>query len=647
MRPSTLDVLACPSCRQGYDLHVHRQDDAEILSGILSCPACGAVIPIVEGFPLFTEPRLHAGLASAEAIEGLSGRLFGTDEDYGRYLALKDERGTQEDYAAYGPFNEATRSTKPLYRVLDLHLGPGDFVLDAWCRTGWSGEVLASRYPHQNVIAIWEGDSSVLGYRGFRYWLNHRRRSPNLDILFTDPEKPLPFLTGSFGGLQGQDALHRYGLYPFASECLRVTRKDGCLIFPHVHLTNSEPDPWFDRGCRQDHGLDYRAWLDAALAGDQRKGYVLSEPQLFADAGGTLTDTPETSDYNGAVLIADPAKVAISGIPDSAALSAETLLLLNPLFRISLQRMEAGIDDGWRGGSVGHYLNRHPLYRRHLPQKAVPLSAEQLLLIAMVVTGRTVGDIAESLAESVEKVVGRLEPLVEIDLVLPVRVSAATLELQRFHANQRGAPGPQPLTQLLDSVGMRDEPLALTPDGSSSSGSELREAVAVLAGVLEGRGLQAGDRIVLDQVEGQLGLVLLLASACLGLDITISTAPWQGPPPALWLHADERTPPDHLRHVSLPIGLSGEAPNSLLGLTAGARPFRFDRQTHPAATINLAVDGGRWRYLVPDLIDAAYALRRSADVGFASVGSLADPRSLFVALISLAGGEPFRFEPHL
>lgn len=636
MRPSTLEILACPSCRRGYEAQIHARDGAEILSAALSCPGCGITIPVVEGFPLFTEPRLHAGLASAEAIQAMAARLFGADDDYRRYIALKEERGAQEDYAAYGPFNEATRSAEPMHRVLDTHLAPGDFILDTWCRTGWSGETLASRFPAQNVVAVWEGDNSVLGYRGFSYWLNHRRRSPNLDILFTDPERPLPFRDGAFAGLQGQDSLHRYALNPFAGECLRVVRKDGCLIFPHVHLTNSEPDPWFDRGCRQDHGLDYRAWLDAVLAGDGRQGYVLSEPQLFAERGeNRIADTPETTDYNGAVLIADAARGASP--PPSANMTAGTRLLVNPLFRISLQRMTARIDDGWRGGSVGHYLNRHPLYRRYLPQAGVPISQEQLLLIALAVTGRTVGDIGQAFGRPADEALRLLAPLIEADLLLPAPVTAAAMELQRFHANQLGPLAPDPLFAMLGGLADREEPQLHMADGSSSSGAEMLETIALLAGVLDARGLRAGDDVVLSGLNGPFGLLLLLAGMSRGLNMILSDTPRQGSRPALLVHSDDQVPADGFGEVSLPLGA---VLNQASELDAGA----LQPAAAADARVGLPMGGATMRLPAASLVEAAYALRSSVDVGFVTMGRLDTPSGLFTALIGIASALPIQFE---
>lgn len=642
MRASTLDVLACPSCRRSYAAVAHLREGDEILSGHLRCDGCGVVIPVVEGFPLFGEPRLHAGLASPQAIAALAARLFGTDDDYRRYIALKAGRATQEDYAAYGPFNEATRSAEPLHRVLDTHLSPGDFILDTWCRTGWSGEALASRFPDQHVIAIWEGDSSVLGYRGFRYWLNHRRRAANLDIVFTYPEKPLPFRDGAFAGLQGQDALHRYALHPFAAECLRVTKREGALLFPHVHLTNSEPDPWFDRGCRQDHGLDYRAWLDAVLEGDGRQGYVMSEPHLFAQRGGApVADTPLTTDYNGAVMIADAARGASPLTPGSLAAGLEPgmRLLLNPLFRISLQRMTARIDDGWRGGGVGHYLDRHPLYRRHLPQAPVALTGDQLMLIALAVVGRTVEEIGTAFEVSAAEAAERLAPLVALDLILPAPVSAAALELQRFHANQL-APA-APLSALLAALAASDAPQIGAPDGSGSTGAEVRQTIDLLAGVLAAEGLRPGDHLAISEIKGAFGLLLLLAGASLGLNTTVSPGRWEGSPPALLAHADDRP---HENHPSaLPLGLAGDRARSILALATEATPVMLTGPP-PPAEVRLSGGAGMICCSAADLFEAAYALRGCADVDFAAVNDVASPEGLLTCLISLATERTIHFE---
>jgi uncharacterized protein YbaR (Trm112 family) len=631
MKRALLDILACPSCRQGLDHQAHDTEGEEILSGWLRCAGCGVVTPIVEGFPLFTEPKLHAGLAGPAEIAALAARLFGTDADYRAYIALKQARGALEEYAAFGPFNEAVRSTEPLHRVFETHLAPGDYILDAWCRTGWTGEMLASRFPAQRVVALWEGDNSVLGYRGFRYWLNHRRRSPNLDVVFADPARGLPFKAGAFGALQGLDALHRYPLVPFAGDCLRVVRRDGALAFPHVHLTNSEPDPWFDRGCRQDHGRDYRVWLDLVLAGDGRQGQVMSEPYLFHNRRGSpVADMPDTADYNGAVLIADPARGAAAP-PPTGGLAPGSRLLLNPLFRLSLQRMTARIDDGWRGGVVGYYLDRHPLYRRCLPSQPMVLDVEDLAALGLIAAGATTGEIASALNLPFAELAARLDRHLAADLVLPVVASEAAVEMQRFHANQLPPPGDDaPLGLLARAAG----------DDGAPAGTERLEAVGVLAGVLASQGLKAGDRLALSGLAPEPALLLTFAGLALGAEVALTEGAWRGPAPALLCHA--AASPPHPDHAAVALPFDGEGPRSVLALAADAEPLTDLCAGGGGVTFDLGE--GTLRLPAARLAGMAYGLRASADGWFGPIGQIDRPLNLLAALVSLAQGEDLRLE---
>ena len=51
MRPDLMDILVCPECKGKLDLAVEREDKDEIVAGILTCEACGATYPIVDGIP--------------------------------------------------------------------------------------------------------------------------------------------------------------------------------------------------------------------------------------------------------------------------------------------------------------------------------------------------------------------------------------------------------------------------------------------------------------------------------------------------------------------------------------------------------------------------------------------------------------------
>ncbi len=248
MKRAFLPRLACPSCRTAYDLTEHEATGDDVLSGFLTCRCCAIVVPIVKGFPLFTEPRLHAGQTDPAALAALEADLFGTESDYLEYRQRKLERETLEIYAAFQPFNESTRAFEPVLDVFAGAVRPGDLILDPWCRSGWTAAWLAELFPEQTIVACWEGDKSVLGYRGFGHWFAASRRPQNVEIAFVDPARGLPFADGAFAAVYALDAFHRFSLIPFAGDILRVAKPSAVLALAHLHLTNSEPEPYFDRG---------------------------------------------------------------------------------------------------------------------------------------------------------------------------------------------------------------------------------------------------------------------------------------------------------------------------------------------------------------------------------------------------------------
>jgi uncharacterized protein YbaR (Trm112 family) len=453
----TLALLACPSCRRGY---VTDGVDARG-NGALTCPGCGVQVPILAGFPLFGE----AALTLPSDLHSLERRLFGDLDAYEAYARDKAARGTLESYAAFHPFNEATRALEPALVLFDAHLKPEDVVLDLWCRTGWSGEHLAARYPDNRVVSVWEGDNSVLGYRGFRRWLGEGRRAPNLDVVFTDPRLPLPFADEAFAAIHAPDCLHRYPLIPFAGECLRVARQDAVLLFPHVHLANAEPVPWFDRGGTIRPGTDYRAWIDRL---EGRGGRVLSEAGLF-DGGAVapFADTPDTPHYNGFVIVAPDA--ALSAAPTNRPAPRPERLLLNPLFRLHLARGTARVDASLHDGAGEHLFLRHPIYRRRLPTVAITLDEDQVLLLALAATGMRLSDL-EALVET-----SGLAPLIEADLLVPTDVSAAMHALQRFHANQHPT-----FEDLAAHLTAQSAVILRTREGDELTGAEAAELIKAL-----------------------------------------------------------------------------------------------------------------------------------------------------------------------
>ena len=69
------------------------------------------------------------------------------------------------------------------------------------------------------------------------------KNQPNISILFCDLNKPLPLNNESIAFSCGYDNFDQSLLL---HELFRVVKEDGAILFPHVHLTNSEPNPFFE-----------------------------------------------------------------------------------------------------------------------------------------------------------------------------------------------------------------------------------------------------------------------------------------------------------------------------------------------------------------------------------------------------------------
>ena len=578
MHRATLNLLSCPSCRQAFmpTAHLEREDRIEL--GYLQCHGCAVVIPIISGIALFSEPLLHAGQASQEALRALQQAWFGSVESLASYRSERARRGTLEPYAAFQPFNESTRTLGPLLPHIDRALSPGDAILDTWCRTGWSGEWLAGRFPENRVISIWEGDSSVLGYRGFGYWLNLDRRASNLDLILTHPERPLPLADASITFLYALDSLHRYRLYPFAGECLRVTKPHGPIVFAHLHLTNSQPEPYFERGCHQFHGRDYRAWLDSVTQDGSRQGWILSEETLFRQPpGAELCDEPDMRHYNGLACLLSVSDV---GLGVTAPALSSWRHIVSPLFRFHLGRSSASVASAQHDGMVGHLLTRHPIYEAILPAQPVPLDDVALATVLLAVLGEDHGsmgshfdlpsgapsvpqgnpEVAPAAGSQTLPTSKALEYLCAIELVLAAPISKAAHQLQRFHCNQL-PPDDDSLTQFGINLTSCNSPLLVLDGGEVLTGADLCRLHAALVACLPALGWRVEDWIALE-FDGhplQLLLAVLACAAGVNVRLVMSNEKSDGSSSTAIRHGSG----DRAR--SLAIGLDG-AENSLLGV---------------------------------------------------------------------------------
>jgi len=614
VKPATLKALECPGCRSGYRAVAQITDGERIVQGYLICNCRAAVIPVIEGFVLFTEPLLHEGLAEPALLAELAGRIFGSAQGLEALYEQKRSRGLVESYAAFQPFNESARAVEPLLSRLCAELREGDLVLDVWCRTGWSAEWLAGHLPAQHVVALWEGDSSVLGYRGFRHLLAAGQRAPNLDVIFLNVERGLPFRKDAFALLYGHDILHRKSLHPFGAECLRVTRKSGAVVFPHVHLSNSEPEPFFERGGTIRHGRDYRAWLDAISGAGARRAVVCSEKTLFQEEEcANVVDEPDTTHYNALIAILPAAEPRA----DSRSASDRSRFILNPLFRVDLARATASFSDQSLGGGAADLMLRHPIYRDRLPGAPVSLEGSRLLALVLAAAGlesRTIvqcvtavcGPGASDCAD-VNAAAAALRELVASELLRPAPVSRAAHRLQRYHSNQLAALDEAVWPIWLRRLTASETPMLSLPDGTCVTSPEVADFMLRVAAWLPTLEISPGEWMCASPAEHPLLWLAAMAAAMSGINVEIGARPSSGAHRhRLWLHDDELVV-EEAPCPSLP--LQRDAEQSLLGRLATAAASSNATPSRTDGKVSFLAGGHRIICRMQDLCRGALALQ--------------------------------------
>lgn len=504
MQKITFDTLACPACRQPLSSDTQITADAPMLDGVLCCPACAIQIPVIQGFALFTQALQGSAADARAALPQLAAQLTPSAK-YLSFMHHRHVRRIPDRYAAFQPFNESTRAFYALLDLVRAQLQPGDLILDTWGRTGWSGEMLAALFPGQHVISIWEGNFDVLGYMGYAHWLPAQRRAPNHDIVFVAPGSPQPFRDDQFALIHGLDSLHRYAPLTFLGDMLRIARDTAPIIFPHVHMANSEPDPYFERGGAIMHGRRHQQRLAQAHTRAQREVIVMAEVALFnANAGTTLHSEPDTHHYNGVVALVPPQwQAAPLRRADLDLARPQSRAVLNGLLHIDSLNGGAVPDPAALGGLMEDLLVRHPCYADRLAGlAATSLSAQQLQILFQLGQLRTLEEVAQRLQLPVEQVCRQARAMVDAELLQLAPISGAMARLQSYYASQIVRPLPQEETfeylwQLLPTLYQQRPMLLCGIDGSTFGWSEVELLVPALQRGLHAMGIKPGDRIVM------------------------------------------------------------------------------------------------------------------------------------------------------
>lgn len=430
---SFLPDLSCPLC--GGSLAWEHTNSTEE-NGWLTCPACQARTPVMGGIVFFTETEMNVG--DRRDLDRWREDLAGNDEKWNDYLEQRERRQTIDPYAAFAPFNEAHRAAIPMLDLLADAAPTDGVIVDLSNRTGWTGEFLAGTFPNCRVFAIWEGNTSVLGYRGFLRLMNLTSRSPNLLPIFSPSTLRPPIRGGTAYLVHAHDSLHRQDQPSFLNNCLALTRPDGTFLAPHVHLSNNQPSPFFERGGVLRHGRDYRDWLQERLRDDPRDVRVFSEVDLFNnDPQARSIDSADTDHYNGLVAVA-PEELFDRFTADAIRppeIQPHWRCLANPLLRINPLTLQCTIDTDALGSRAEYLLDRHPVYRRRLDRLAtLRIDSDDLHLLSLTDSGSTLAEAAISMGEPLISTIGRCRRLAKHEILVPTPVTSAAVQLQRFHS---------------------------------------------------------------------------------------------------------------------------------------------------------------------------------------------------------------------
>jgi DNA-binding CsgD family transcriptional regulator len=495
--------MVCPSCKQpmyetifeatfeatSEGMHETMHEKTNAGQCYLVCRCCDALTPVLNGFAFFSE-RDIAGSHLWERTRTLQDK-FDDTQSYQDYCDTKQQRSVMEVYAAFQPFNESCRAIYPFIDYLQQQLKPGDLILDTWARTGWSSFLLAALFPEQRVVAIWEGDNSVLGYTGYSYWFSAERRPSNLTVIFLASHQDLPFPDNSAALIHGHDIVHRRPMPHYLQDVIRVGREDGTILLPHIHLSNSEPDPYFKRGGQYRHSRDYYAYLKQCLSNDKREVRLLSEPALFEQSRPLqLTNTAEFEDYNGMIVIAN-SELLNGELTENFLLQVDknTHAVTNPLLLVCPLTGLVLFNEQGLGNQLDYLLQRHPVYKHRLERVlSFNVSTLQRQILQLCDQHKSVAAIAYELQMSEEQVQSHLLELSQHELIAVLPVTQAALDLQRFHSNRHCMVGLSFESAWQNLIERQIEVTIVTIQGEPLSVQELQQIVNAWRRYLQLRG---------------------------------------------------------------------------------------------------------------------------------------------------------------
>ncbi len=442
----------------------------------------------------------------SQPVPDVAGYLQRNRIKYRQFIRQKNRHPSLDIYACFQPFNECFKALFPFVDYLKSQLKPGDIILNLWDRSGWTASMLGGWFPDQKICTIWEGDKDILGYKGFDYWMSADRRQ-NHTVIFSDFLRPLPVETASVSLVIGMDLLHRFNQPELIQEINRVSKAGAPVIFPHVHLTNNMPDPFFERGCRQLHGNDYDYLFEQLKPTTGRQAYVYSEPALFRfnDIGeGTQIahSEPGHTDYNGCIAWLDPKTDPwIRPWRGHEQPWDSMYLLQNPLLTIDPVRHTIQFNLALYGSLIPELLEQHGVYAKRIERSLSGTSGEAMIqMLYWAGHGYTLGRILFLMGIGKIQMQQLLEEAWELDLAQVVPVDHAGFRLQHLLGQQKYIleTEEQNLYSFWqDAISVHGDSIWIRSQDITLTFAEADELIGVVRKALLEEGFKAGDNLMI------------------------------------------------------------------------------------------------------------------------------------------------------
>ena len=330
------------------------------------------------------------------------------------------------------------------------------------------------------------------------------------------------------------DLLHRFDQLLLLHELNRTVKDSGCILFPHVHLANNQPIPYFDRGGHQLHGKVYDQIFKTLFNNNLKTGYIFSEPKLFEEndikksAKIPLISTPNTKDYNGLIAILPQSwqNITLSAFNSRDINHIDScFVLINLLLDINFSQQTVTINHDLVEKQVGYLLDRHPIYLNHIKSlNGLKLSDTAIKSLYLAKKGLNIEEISIKLNLPKPILIQELQQLEDKGLLQILPISRDAIRLQYYLMSQQCSLKPKEMSFRAfweRTTKMFPDNLALISlqDESEFTYADCDEIIQSIGLKLNESGFKKGDRILICSKMHTEPIVLLWA--CLNLGITV------------------------------------------------------------------------------------------------------------------------------